>query len=59
MTDTNLLERIADQAVVLLRCQEDYAKTGDFVCQRDYRAAIRMLKALLDRRAGKPEDTDA
>jgi hypothetical protein len=55
MTDHALLERIADQAAVMVRCQEDYAKTGDFVCQRDYRAAIRMLKALLDRRAGKPE----
>jgi hypothetical protein len=58
MTDHALLERIADQAAVMIRCQEDYARTGDFTAQRDYQAAKRKLKALLDRRAGKPEDTD-
>jgi hypothetical protein len=56
MQDVHLLERIADQAAVMVRCQQHYAATGDFVAQRDYRAAIRMLKALLDRRAGKPEE---
>jgi transposase len=55
MHDTNLNERIADQAAVMIRCQEHYARTGDFTAQRDYLASVRMLKALLDRRAGKPE----
>jgi hypothetical protein len=58
MTDHTLLERIADQAAVMVRCREHYARTGAFTAQRDYLASIRMLKALLDRRAGKPEDSN-